>query len=239
MSATGARLSPSPRIEADGARVSCKRKSALVRLLHALNQPLTGLQCSQELALAVPRRPEQYVQTLREGAGLTHRMRMLVEAMREVIDLQESRIPSNQAFLLQELLLEVIDELRPVAESRRVRITLDCDSTIAVASERGFFAGLIFRLIESLLGLAAADSEIGIAGRKHEKRIQLRCGWREPERERMVELCPAELGLLLVETSCERIGGRWERSDGDRRSCTMWLAPFSGEVHPRALEEAQ
>ena len=31
------------------------KRSPLGQLLHALNQPLTGLQCSMEVALAVPR----------------------------------------------------------------------------------------------------------------------------------------------------------------------------------------
>jgi hypothetical protein len=35
----------------------------LAHLLHALNQPLTGLQCSLELAAADLRRPEEYDRT--------------------------------------------------------------------------------------------------------------------------------------------------------------------------------
>ena len=60
----------------------------LAQLLHALNQPLTGLQCSMEVALAGPRTLEQYVQGLREGLVLTERMRALVEAIREVADVE-------------------------------------------------------------------------------------------------------------------------------------------------------
>src|SRR5271155_2287298 len=57
------------------------RRSPLGQLLHALNQPLTGLQCSMEVALAAPRTPEQYARGLREGLELTERMRTLVEAI--------------------------------------------------------------------------------------------------------------------------------------------------------------
>jgi hypothetical protein len=55
-------------------------------LLHALNQPLTGLQCSMEVALASPRPIEYHVPRLREGLDLTERMRSLVDAIREVAD---------------------------------------------------------------------------------------------------------------------------------------------------------
>jgi hypothetical protein len=41
------------------------------QLLHGLNQPLTGLQCSMEVALAAPRTVEYYTQRLREGLELT------------------------------------------------------------------------------------------------------------------------------------------------------------------------
>jgi signal transduction histidine kinase len=235
----GTRLSPAPPHNVSQTEKRARQRSTLARLLHALNQPLTGLQCSMELALALPRRPEQYVRTLREGIELTNRMRMLADAMRELIEMQESGIPSNQALRLQEVLVEVIDELRPVAETRRVRIGMDCDSAIAVAAERRFFVGLIFRLIDSLLSLAAPGSEIGITGRKVEEEIQLRFEWGEPESEQTVEFCPAELGLVLAATGCERIGGRWERSSGDRNTCTMWLPRFSGESPRHVPEDAR
>jgi hypothetical protein len=64
-------------------------RTPLAQLLHALNQPLTGLQCSMEVALASPRTPEQYVHGLREGLELTERMRLLVGAIREVVDVEE------------------------------------------------------------------------------------------------------------------------------------------------------
>ncbi len=63
-------------------------RSPLERLLHGLNQPLTGLQCSMEVALASPRSVEYYVERLRDGLALTERMRALVEAMREVVDVE-------------------------------------------------------------------------------------------------------------------------------------------------------
>jgi K+-sensing histidine kinase KdpD len=216
-----------------------RQKPALAGLLHALNQPLTGLQCSLELALAVPRRPEQYIRTLREALELTNRLRLLAEAMRELIEMQARRIRPNQDLRLQELLAEVIEELRPVAETRGVRVGLDCDAAITVASERRFFQGLIFRLLEALLSLAAADNGIGIAGRKLEEEIQLRFEWSEPGSEQKVEFCPAELALLLVAAGCERIGGRWERSHGDRNVCTMWLPRFAGEAPPPRLGDAR
>jgi hypothetical protein len=61
-------------------------RTPLAHLLHALNQPLTGLQCSLELALVELRSPEEYARTVREALHLTGRMRVLVEALREIAD---------------------------------------------------------------------------------------------------------------------------------------------------------
>jgi signal transduction histidine kinase len=235
MSAASTQLGPKARIDAAGA----PRRRSLSRLLHAINQPLTGLQCSMELALAIPRRPEQYVHTLRAGVELTHRMGMLVEAMREVIDMQESKICSRADLPLQELLLQVGEELLPVAETRRVRIGIRCDPAIRVAGDRKSLVGMIFRLIDSVLSLAAAASEIGIAGQPHGKEVQVQIQWYRSESERTVELCPADLGLLVVEAWCEQIGGRVERCSENGNSFTIWLPSPSAEADQRVLEETQ
>jgi signal transduction histidine kinase len=239
MSAAGPQLSPKARIEAADAQGPSQRKSALARLLHALNQPLTGLQCAMELALSTPRRPEQYIGTLREGVELTDRMRILVEAMREVIDIQESEISSKQAFGIHQLLVEVVNELRPIAESRQVRIGVACDPAIRVAGERSFLIGIIFRLVDSVLSLAAGGSEISIAGRVDGREFAVELQWSRAEYERTVELCPADLGLLLVETGCQQIGGRVERGAGDRNRCTIWLPLAASRADQDGLEEAQ
>src|SRR5579863_8354522 len=66
-------------------------RSPLQHLLHALNQPLTGLHCSLELALVGQRTPEQYVRALSEGLELAGRMSVLVGAIRELVETEEVR----------------------------------------------------------------------------------------------------------------------------------------------------
>jgi signal transduction histidine kinase len=142
-------------------------RSPLEQLLHALNQPLTGLQCSMEVALAGVRTPEQYVQGLREGLVLTERMRALVEAIREVVDGDEGESKEgksgerksddaetaglntaelntaelNTAELntadLNKVLREVADDLGPVAEAKSVCITLDCAAAPSLVVKAG------------------------------------------------------------------------------------------------------
>ena len=101
----------------------------LAQLLHALNEPLTGLQCAMEVALASSRTLEQYVLGLREGLELTARMRALVEAIREVTDGEEEKNENKneepETTGLKTVLREVLEGLQPVAEeegSHRLRL---------------------------------------------------------------------------------------------------------------------
>ena len=71
----------------------------LAVLLHELNQPLTGLQCSLELATVGSHTPEQYVDTIRQGLDLVSRMRMLVEAVREVADIEQGHLSTASCIM--------------------------------------------------------------------------------------------------------------------------------------------
>src|SRR5262249_4305269 len=76
------------------------------QLLHALNQPVTGLQCSLELALAGPRTERRYVDCIEGGLELTERMRHLVMAIRELVDVEEAKTETLAMIEVAELLRE-------------------------------------------------------------------------------------------------------------------------------------
>ncbi len=198
-------------------------RSPLGQLLHALNQPLTGLQCSMEVALAAPRTPEQYVQGLREGLELTERMRALVEAIREVAYGEEGEKKEKEeernTIELQPLLREVVDELGPVAEVKSVLITLDCPaaSVAALRAGRRSLSTLVFQLLESALSLAARGSALRIevsdaagdaAGDRAEERW-IRIAWHAALPRS--EFSRSELGLLVAQAGLERAGAKWKR----------------------------
>jgi signal transduction histidine kinase len=195
----------------------------LAQLLHALNQPLTGLQCAMEVALAGPRTNEQYVQGLREGLEMTGRMRALVAAIREVADGEEEKseepAPESKTAEFTTVLRKALDELWPVAEVNGVRITLDCSSDLSllVGAGRRRLSSLVFRTLESALSLAERGSglRIGIeiemsggAGSVADggwARICWHAGMRSAGFSR------AELGLLVAQAGWERVGAAWER----------------------------
>ncbi len=83
-----------------------------------------------EVALAAPRTCDSYAQTLRQGLELTERMRILVEAIREVADadvadadVADAQSPETD---LKDMLRQTFEDLAPVAETKRVDIVLEC-----------------------------------------------------------------------------------------------------------------
>ena len=57
-------------------------------LLHAINQPITGLQCLLEIGMAAPRTAGEYVVLLRDALTLTERMAALSRAMEQRLDVE-------------------------------------------------------------------------------------------------------------------------------------------------------
>jgi signal transduction histidine kinase len=190
-------------------------RSPMAQLLHALNQPLTGLQCSMEVALACPRTPEQYAQGLREGLELTERMRALVEAMREITDIEEEKNEDKKKFKAMELtalLRETVEELRPVAEMNNVSIALDFPAASSSMVKAGGpqMAAVIFRLLDSVLSLAAPGSTLRIESGLEPNATCIRMRW-QAEGPRSACSRP-ELGLLIAQARLQRSGAKWERA---------------------------
>jgi signal transduction histidine kinase len=226
-------------------------RSPLAQLLHALNQPLTGLQCSIEVTLARSRTAEQYAQSLREGLGLTERMRALVGAIREVAEVEDSREESLGAVVdWRSALLEAVEDLRPVAETKDVQLVCISDS-LAVAPDRGKtrkpqLTQGIFRALESALALAEDGSvlrvEMGPGAEENWFRIQ----WKRERGRGIPALSGPELGLLLAQARLERMTAVWKReraADGEILMVRMprgSRAAESGTSSPQAiLQESQ
>jgi hypothetical protein len=210
--------------------------SPLEQLLHALNQPLTGLQCSMEVALAGPRTVAYHVERLREGLKLTERMRALVEAMREVTDGETENTEPPESIELAAMLREGLDDLRPVAEMKNVRIMLDCPAAalLLVKVGRRRLSTLVFRVLESVLSLADRGSalriETGSAGVAAEvvagggaEDAWVRIGWYAGPS--VAEFSRPELGLLVAQAGWERMGAKWERERTENRETVTVRLP--------------
>lgn len=207
-------------------------RGPLAELIHALNQPLTGLQCSMEVALASPRTNEQYAQGLRDGLVLTERMRELVQAIREVADLQgddENKIDEESEPLeLHSLLRGVIEDLTPVAAEKRLGVVLEfsgvCQAKIRVAPREA--TALVFRLLESIVSLARVGTELKLETGSVHARGWLRIQWQgEPDSS---PLTRGEIAMLVAQAGWERLGAEWQRRRTD--ACEIVALSFRGPI---------
>jgi signal transduction histidine kinase len=216
-------MSAGSQLAAPSADAALTGRSELAHLLHALNQPLTGLQCSMELAVSGPRSAEQYVRVLREGLELAARMRMLVEAIRELVDMQQNEPSAIEDFQLDTLLRETVDGLRPVAEERGVHLVTQYDGSLTVQTDRRWLELALFRLLESVLSLARDGSECHISAGHAASGVLLAVSWTGGTAPEHSPFSSAELGLLIAQASGQRIA-EWEtRRSGGVDTCTIRL----------------
>jgi hypothetical protein len=201
-----------------------KGRSPLAHLLHALNQPLTGLQCSLELAVAGPRPKEEYVRALREGLELTGRMRILVEAIREVADAQPSEWEDLKPLLLDQLLRSTAADLFPVAEARGVRLVLGKLAALPLHADRRSVEALLFRFLESALSLTREGSDLRIAATAERGHAHLVIAWNQGSLPEHSPFSRPEVGLLIARAGWERAGAEWIHTQKEStETCTVLL----------------
>jgi hypothetical protein len=202
-----------------------KGRSPLAHLLHALNQPLTGLQCSLELAVAGPRPSEQYVRILREGLELTGRMRILVEAIREVADTPPPDRDEVDLLRLDELLRTTVADLLPVAQAKGVRLALENRSPLPVRADRRSLTMLLFRFLDCVLSLARDGSDLRIVVAPDRDKASLVVSWSPGPPPEHSPFSRPEVGLLLARAGWEREGAEWIHTRaGTTEACTVRLA---------------
>jgi hypothetical protein len=211
---------------APGGGVSAaKERSPLAQLLHALNQPLTGLQCSLELAAAAPRSPQQLRETMKEGLELTFRVRTLVEAIREVVEEGHDSLDAKSLFELNAVMDDVAEDLRVVAEQKGLSLTVNHEPELRVPSSGTAASQALFRVVESAIGLADSGSELRVSARREGKSVVLLICWRNPRRAPSA-LSRGEIGLLVAQAAWEKIGAecKFSSAAGAHTCAIHWPA---------------
>jgi hypothetical protein len=217
MSAAGVQLARPQTLPAD--------RTVMGHLLHALNQPLTGLQCALELATLAPRTPEQHVHTLREAVDLTVRMRILVEAIRELEDMYSAKSENISVFLLDRILVDTARELQPVAEAKGSHFLLAIEAPLMVRASRRRLSGLVFQLFSSAASLAREETDLQIAAAPLRGRACFSLSWVQGEPPPYSPFSPPELGLLIGQAGWEQAGGECTLArHGVPQTCTIRMA---------------
>ncbi|HEV2398298.1 MAG TPA: hypothetical protein VGS27_15255 [Candidatus Sulfotelmatobacter sp.] len=202
-----------------------RNRSPLALLIHALNQPLTGLQCSIELALAGRRPAEYYIRTLREGLDLLSRMRVLVEGLRELSEYQ-SLVRERVELRLDELIEQVAGELRPIADAKKVTLQVSTPERLLTFGCRSHLLSLLFRSVDAVLSLADQRSELKIEGSKTRDSMFFTISWSGSALPGHSPISAPAVSLIIAEAEWRQLGAGWKlMSDEERQRCEIrWPA---------------
>jgi signal transduction histidine kinase len=219
---------------------SRRGRTPIAHLLHALNQPLTGLQCSLELALARPRTIEGYQSMMREGLELMARMRILVAALRELEEAEKPDHEQHEIVALDRLLRETVDDLRLVAAAKGIEIQFGEHGVLQVECARGKLAAATFRFLESVTSLAAPGSLVRIATSPERDVALITVGWEQgadaPEHS---PYSRQEVGLLIAREVWEQAGALWQSERAGRRHTLTLTMPLACGTNRLNRENAE
>jgi len=201
---------------------SAAPRNTMSHLLHALNQPLTGLQCSLELATCGVRSTRQYLQTLGQALELVARMRTLVEALRELADIEPWQRQEAAVVRLDELLLETVRELAPVAEAKEIDLQVEVNQALLVRADRSQMTNLLFRGLDSAVSLAEDGSDVQVWAAAEKGQACLSVSWKPGSPPPDSPLSRAELAWLVCQTGWERLGAECVlQSDSNLQTCVV------------------
>jgi signal transduction histidine kinase len=191
---------------------SASQHEAFAHLLHALNQPLTGLHCSLELAAAQPRSASEYAIRVREGLELVGRMRILVEALREIAEMHSPSEEDASNLLLDGLFFTAAGELERIAEAKHVHLRVFSGVRLPVRADRQRLQSAIFQLLDSALSLAKEETDVQITASRSDGLASVTVTWRQGAVSGRSPFSREELGTLIAQLGWEAAGGAWNES---------------------------
>ncbi|HEY4899504.1 MAG TPA: hypothetical protein VIH91_01670 [Terriglobales bacterium] len=132
-------------------------------LFHAISQPLTALECGLEVSL---RRDKTAAQFRTRVASALVAAKLLHQRLLEARVLQEAGEPGDPSppVALKGLLLQLLDDFLPVAESRNIQLDVKCETAMVRGNEARFKNGF-FHLFEFLLRTCPSRHSTSIRAR--------------------------------------------------------------------------
>ncbi len=138
-----------------------ERRELISDLFHALNQPLTTLRCSLELALQQPRTAKQYRDGLIVALKHAEQIAWLATGIRELLEADDAD-DDHQVLALEVCLQETVVDLLPVAETAGVRLSFHRGSPCRVFFEPRRLRQALFHLLEYVLSGSRTAAAVNI-----------------------------------------------------------------------------
>lgn len=142
-----------------------KRRSLLSGVSHQLGQPLTVLKGTLEMALLGEPSLERHQAAIEEALEQTERLVSLAGLLREVASLEVLRQTENFADLTKPV-EEVVRDMQPLAEARKVQLHLQCDSHLSVRCEAPHLRQTVMNLVDCCLRFTPENGSILVTVRQ-------------------------------------------------------------------------
>jgi heavy metal sensor kinase len=195
---------------------------------HELRTPLAVIRTTAELALRRARTPESYRDSLQEVAAEAERMTRLVE---ELLILARSDAATAEMPLgavdVAEVLADVCDEMRSLAQMRQIRIRsgVSGDGTAIVAGNRPALHRLFLVLVDNALKFSPPGGEVTVKVENADSRVSA-----------TIE----DFGVGISENDLPHIFERFYRADhartGAGHGLGLSLAKSITRVHGASIE---
>lgn len=146
--------------------------TTLSAIIHGLSQPLTALRGALELALLAEHSAEEYRLVLKESLAQADRLVGLLRSLRE---LAECETPNGltSPVELDRVIRDLVDELRPLADSNGVSLTLELVPRLRVFCDPGRLRESIFRVIHQAVERTPRGGTVRILTSKTNDRVSL------------------------------------------------------------------
>lgn len=181
-------------------------------IFHALNQPLTSLQCLLELSLLRPRAAREYRLALLRAQQQAEEIARLASGLRELL---QASGPGNKPRRLSFtcLLHEVAEELQPVAESLQIELSLRGNNRAAVCVEPRRMRQALFSLLDLALSRTCCGTVATLRTTIREGEILLSLKSRSESKSTSGSQIPFVLPCAVARRIVETAGGSLQFED--------------------------
>jgi len=198
----------------EGERAAARR-SHLGDLLHALNQPLTGLQCLLEIGLLArdgEKAGPAMQQAIEEAMQLAERAGQIALAMQAVLEIERSEEARKRVDVARQL-REAVEELAPVAEAQQARLVFAGAEVAEMEARGGLLEQAWSRTLLCVLGQAAPGETVKVGVEADPGGLQVTVRWcgREPGlSDKPMDDAGEHLEWRLARVAFENEGATWQ-----------------------------
>ena len=133
----------------------------LSALLHEMSQPLTVLAGEIQLLLLDQHPETEYREVLQQCAAQTDRLSLLLALLRELAEAE--RLPEfAEGVSVKEALRESVELLRPLAESKGVKLSLDVSSDKEVTGDAERLRKVLFQTLKSAVDRSPEGGQVRV-----------------------------------------------------------------------------